>query len=100
MEVSLAAALVAAALLAHARDGTTWTAVWAALAVLARPEALLLVPLFVVARPLTRGRLLTFALITLIVLAPAVWFSLATVGSPMPATAAAKVEGGLLGWLS
>ena len=100
MEVSLAAAFVAAALLAHARDRTLWTAVWAALAVLARPEALLLVPLFFLARPLTFGRGLGFVLITLTVLAPAVLFSLATVGSPMPATAVAKVEGGLLGWLS
>jgi hypothetical protein len=100
MEVSLAAAFVAAALLAHARDRTMWTAVWAALAVLARPEALLLVPLFLLARPLAFGRLLGFVLITLTVLAPPVLFSLATVGSPIPATAVAKVEGGLLGWLS
>lgn len=100
MEVTLAAALVAAALLAHARDRTMWTATCAALAVLARPEALLLVPLFLLARPLGSRRLLAFVSITLVVLAPAVWFSLATVGSPIPATAAAKVEGGLLGWLS
>src|SRR5262249_37035023 len=53
MEVSLAALLMAAALLAHARDRALATAVCAALAVLARPESLLLVPLFVVARPVT-----------------------------------------------
>ena len=34
-----------------------------------------------------------------VVVAPMVAFSFATVGAPYPATAAAKVEGGLLGWL-
>jgi len=34
-----------------------------------------------------------------LVMAPVVAFSYATVGAPYPATAAAKVEGGLLGWL-
>jgi hypothetical protein len=100
MEVTLAAALVAAALLAHARDRAAWCAFAAALAVLARPESLLLVPLFLVARPVDVRRLAAFALITAAVLAPAVWFSMATVGSPVPATASAKVEGGLLGWLA
>jgi hypothetical protein len=100
MEVPLAAALVAGALLAHARDQTAATAALAALAVLARPESLLLVPLLLIARPLGPRRLLTFVLITAAVLAPAVWFSLKTVGSLIPATAAAKVEGGLVGWLA
>ena len=100
MEVTLAAMLVAAALLAHARDQTVWSALWAALAILARPEALLLVPLLLVARPVGRRRLTAFAVVTAVVLAPAVWFSAVTVGSPMPATAAAKVEGGVLGWLA
>lgn len=100
MEVTLAALLVAAALLAHARDRDLWTALWAALAVLARPEALVLIPLLVVARPLTVRRVVVFALVTTVILTPAVLFSLATVGSPVPATASAKVEGGLLGWLS
>ena len=99
MEVALAALLVAAALLAHARERTGWTAVLAALAVLARPEAALLVPLLLVARPVTLGRVAVFAGVTTIVLAPAVWFSLATAGTPLPATAAAKIEGGLIGWL-
>jgi hypothetical protein len=76
-----------------------WTASCAALAVLARPEALLLMPLLLVARPLGIRRLAVFVLVTVAVLAPAVWFSVTTVGSPMPAPAAAKVEGGLLGWL-
>lgn len=100
MEVSLAALLVAASLLAHARGSDAWTALWAALAVVARPEALILVPLLALGRPLTARRTLLFVAVTALVVAPAVLFSLATVGSPVPATAAAKVEGGLLGWLS
>lgn len=99
MEVSLAALLVAAALLAHARDRLLISAACAALAVLARPEALLLVPLLVAARPLTFRRVAVFAAVTTIVVAPAVLFSLSTAGTPYPATAAAKVEGGLVGWL-
>jgi arabinofuranosyltransferase len=98
MEVSLAALLVAAAMLAHARRRDALTAILLGLAVLARPEALLLVPLFVAACPLTIRRVALFAVIVGMILAPAVAFSLATVGAPVPATAAAKVEGGLLGW--
>jgi hypothetical protein len=100
MEVSLAALLVAAALLAHAR-GLIWaTALLAALAVLARPETALLLPLLLLARPATGGRVAVFMVVTAVVLAPAVWFSLATSGTLVPATAAAKIEGGLLGWLA
>jgi len=99
MEVSLAALLVAGALLAHARDQTFATAACAALAVLARPEAFLLLVFLVLARPLTIRRVGAFALVTAVLLAPAILFSLATVGVPYPATAAAKVEGGLVGWL-
>ena len=100
MEVSLAALLVAAALLAHARDLTGGTALLAALAVLARPESAVLVPLLLLARPVTGGRAAIFVGVTLVVLAPAVCFSLVTAGTPVPATAAAKIEGGLLGWLA
>jgi hypothetical protein len=100
MEVSLALALVAASLLAHARRATVVTALLAALAALARPEAILLVPLLVLAGELSIRRVLLFAAVTALVLAPSVAFSLATVGAPVPATAAAKVEGGLLGWLA
>lgn len=100
MEVPLAALLVAAALLAHARGSAGWTATWGALASVARPEALLLVPLLALARPLTRRRLAAFGLVTVVVLAPMVAFTLATVGAPLPATAAAKIEGGLIGWLA
>jgi arabinofuranosyltransferase len=99
MEVSLAALLVAAALLAHARDRALVTALCAALAVLARPESLLLVPFFVMARPLTLRRIATFTVATAVIVAPAVLFSLSTVGTLYPATAAAKIEGGLVGWL-
>jgi hypothetical protein len=99
MEVSLAALLVAAALLAHARERLVWCAVWAALAVLARPESLLLVPFLVLARPLGFRRALVFAGVTVAAVAPMVLFSLWTAGAPYPATAAAKVEGGLIGWL-
>jgi arabinofuranosyltransferase len=99
MEVSLAALLVAAALLAHGRDRPLATAGCAALAVLARPESLLLVPLFVAARPVTLRRVATFAVVTGVIVAPAVLFSLSTAGTLYPATAAAKIEGGLVGWL-
>jgi hypothetical protein len=99
MEVSLAALLVAGALLAHARDRVLVSAACAALAVLARPEALLLVLFLAAARPLTVRRVAVFASVTTVVVAPAVLFSLWTAGTPYPATAAAKVEGGLVGWL-
>jgi hypothetical protein len=99
MEVTLAALLVAAVLLAHARERTTPTAVLAALAVTARPEAALLLPLLLVARPVSPGRLALFLVIPALVLAPMIAFSYVTVGAPYPATAAAKVEGGLIGWL-
>src|SRR6202008_727466 len=76
------------------------TAAAAALAVLARPEAILIVPLLLFAERPTFGRIAIFSGITALVLAPSVAFSLLTVGAPFPATAAAKVEGGLLGWLA
>jgi hypothetical protein len=100
MEVSLAALLVAGALLAHAGERALPAAVASALAVLARPEAVVLVPLLALAGPQRARRLTLFALMTAAALAPAVAFSLATVGAPVPATAAAKVEGGLVGWLA
>jgi len=99
MEVALAAFLVAAALLAHAHDRVLASSACAALAALARPEALLLIPLFVLARRLTLRRAAGVALVTVVIVAPAALFSLWTVGTLYPATAAAKVEGGLVGWL-
>ena len=100
MEVSLAAALVAGAMLAHARGHTIITATLAALATLSRPEAILLVPALLLAKPVGLRRLVVFIAIPLVALAPFVAFCVATVGTPLPATAAAKVEGGLLGWLA
>jgi hypothetical protein len=99
MEVTFAALLVAVALLALARDATWITAVAGALAALARPEAIVLTPLLALARPLTARRALLFVGVTVVALAPFIAFSYATVGRPLPATAVAKVEGGLLGWL-
>ena len=99
MEVSLAAALVAAAFLAHARDAAVLTALLASLAALARPEAILLVPALALARPLVARRVVIFTLVPALTLAPFIVFCWMTVGAPLPATAAAKVEGGLVGWL-
>jgi hypothetical protein len=99
MEVSLAALLVAAALAAHAAERTLSTAVLASLAVTARPEAALLLPCLALARPLSAARLAAFVVVPVLALAPVVAFSVATVGAPYPATAAAKVEGGVIGWL-
>jgi hypothetical protein len=99
MEVSLAALLVTAALLAHARGRAAAAAVMVGLAALARPEALLLGPLLWAAGPLSPGRALVWTVALGVVLGPWVGFSLATTGTPLPATAAAKVEGGLVGYL-
>jgi hypothetical protein len=99
MEVPLAAALVAGALAADSRRREVLAAALAALAPLARPEAGVFTALLALARP-SRRRLAVFAILTATALAPAVAFSLATVGLPVPATAAAKVEGGLLGLLA
>ncbi|PYO28773.1 MAG: hypothetical protein DMD86_15800 [Candidatus Rokuibacteriota bacterium] len=100
MEVSLAALLVTAAVVSH-MDGRDWTtALLLGLAALARPEALLLVPLVWMARPITRRRTAIFATVTAACLVPWVLFNLATAGTPLPATASAKIEGGLIGFLS
>jgi hypothetical protein len=99
MEVPLAALLVTAALLAHVAAREWAAAVLLGLAVLARPETFLLVPLVLVARPVTPGRAVRLCGVVALLAAPAVAFSLATVGAPVPATAAAKIEGGLLGFL-
>jgi hypothetical protein len=97
MEVSLAALLVAAALLAHTRGRSVTTAVCLGFAVLARPETSLLVPLLWLAGPLTvRRAALLFGTVA-VLLAPLVAFSLATVGAPLPATAVVKIRGGLAG---
>jgi arabinofuranosyltransferase len=99
MEVTLAALLVAATLLAHAGDRPWLSATLAGLAITARPEAALLVPLLLVSRPPSPARVAAFVLVPIALVAPMIAFSYATVGALYPATAAAKVEGGLIGWL-
>ena len=100
MEVSLAALLVTAALLLHAQ-ARAWAAATAlALGVLARPEALLLLPLFWLAGPFTWRRGVHWLVPVGILLAPWAAFNLATGRRLLPATAAAKIEGGLVGYLS
>src|SRR5947208_3038017 len=99
MEVTLAALLVAAALLALARDRLVLTAVAGGLATLARPEAVVLLPFLALARRPTPRRLALFAAIVVAALLPFIAFCWATTGTPLPSTAAAQVEGGLLGRL-
>ncbi|HET8578338.1 MAG TPA: hypothetical protein VFO18_14675 [Methylomirabilota bacterium] len=99
MEVSLAALLVTAALLAHTAQREWTAALLLGLATLARPEAVLLVPLLWLARPLTLRRTAIIFGVVAAVLAPAVAFNLVTAGAPWPATASAKIEGGLVGLL-
>jgi arabinofuranosyltransferase len=100
MEVPLAAVLVTAALVLHAH-GRPWRAgVALGLGALARPEAALLLPLFWVAGALTGRRALAWGLPVAGFLAPWVAFNLLTTGTPLPATAAAKIEGGLVGFLA
>jgi len=100
MEVSLAAFLVTASVLLHAQDREGAAALALGLATLARPEAILLVPLFWLSGPLTWRRGLKWLGPVAACLAPWVAFNLATIGSPLPGTAAAKIEGGLLGALA
>jgi len=100
MEVSLAALLVTAALVLRAREREGAAAIALGLGALARPEAVLLLPLFWLSGPLTGRRALTWLTPVAACIAPWVAFSLATIGSPLPGTAVAKIEGGLLGALS
>ncbi|HWN03541.1 MAG TPA: hypothetical protein VNQ72_11035 [Candidatus Dormibacteraeota bacterium] len=100
MEVSLAALLVTTALVFRAREREGAAAVALGLAALARPEAILLLPLFWLSGPLTWRRVLTWLGPVAACVAPWVAFNLATIGSPLPGTAVAKIEGGLLGALS
>ena len=100
MEVTLAALLVTAALVAHVEGRPTSSAALLGSAVLARPESILLVPLLWLAGPLTARRsAMTWGLPAAFLL-PWVTFNLRTAGTPLPATASAKVEGGLVGFLS
>jgi hypothetical protein len=96
MEVCLAAAAVTAGALLAARGRPRAAAGVLALATLARPEAGLVLALHVAGAPRPREAAAR-AGIAALVLAPALVFNLATVGHLVPATAVAKVEGGLLG---
>src|SRR5205085_5255723 len=99
MEVSLAALLVTATVLALARERFALAALTGALAALTRPEAVVLLPFVALARRPTARRLALFAVIGLAVLVPFVVFCWTTTGTPVPSTATAKIEGGLLGRL-
>jgi len=99
MEVSLAALLVTGAMVLHTARRDEPTALLLGLAVLTRPESLLLVPLVWLGRPITPRRTAIFGGIVGALLAPWIAFNLATAGTPLPATASAKVEGGLIGVL-
>jgi hypothetical protein len=100
MEVALAALLVTAAIACHAGGRDVETAILLALASLARPEAVVVMLLVWMARPITVKRTVVFAGIAACCLGPWVVFNVITAGTPLPATAAAKIEGGLVGFLS
>ncbi len=100
MEVSLAALLVTAALVSHATGRPVRAAGALGLGALARPEAVLLLPLFWLSGALTWRRGVTWLAPVAACLGPWVAFNLATTGTPLPATAAAKIEGGLVGFLA
>ena len=99
MEVALAALLVTAAFTQHTQ-GRPWLGGAAiGLGVLARPEAAVLPPLFWLAGALTGRRALAWGLPVTVCLVPWVAFNLRTTRTLLPATAAAKIEGGLAGLL-
>ena len=100
MEVTLAAALVTGGLLAHVTGRELAAATLLALAVLARPESVLVFALVWAAGSWSPRRAAIFALALAVIVGPWAAFNLATVGSLLPATAAAKIEGGLVGVLS
>ena len=100
MEVTLAAVLVTGALAAHAAGRVVVSAALVGLAALTRPESVLLIPLLWLGGPLTFPRTALVCGVPSIILTPWVVFNVRTAGTPLPATAAAKVEGGLVGLLS
>lgn len=100
MEVTLAAGLVTGGLLAHVTGRDLAAAALLALAVLARPESVLVFALVWAAGSWSPRRAAIFALALAVIVGPWAAFNLATVGSLLPATAAAKIEGGLVGVLS
>ncbi len=100
MEVALAALLVTGALLAHVTHRDVTAALLLGLAVVTRPEAVLMAPLLWIAGPLTLRRSAVLGGIIALLVAPWLVFNLRTAGTPLPATASAKIEGGLIGFLS
>jgi arabinofuranosyltransferase len=100
MEVALAALLVTGALLAHTHDRPWAVGALLGLAALTRPESILLAPLIWLGGPLTAGRAVALAVPLTLLLAPWAAFNLWTTGGVLPATASAKVEGGLVALLS
>lgn len=100
MEVPLAALLVTAALVLNARGRAVPAGIALALGTVTRPESLVLLPLCWLSGPLGWRRALAWLLPAAVCLGPWIAFNLATIGSPLPGTAAAKIEGGLAGWLS
>jgi arabinofuranosyltransferase len=96
MEVPLAALCVAAAAWAIAADRPALGAAGLGLATLTRPEAGLLVGLHVLGSGRWREACRRAA-IAAVVVAPAIAFNVGLGGRVVPATVAAKVEGGLLG---
>lgn len=99
MEVALAAFLVTTALVLHTLRRPAPAALALGLAVLARPESILLLPLLLLSGPLTLRRVLATLLPPLVLLTPWILFNLQTGGSPLPVTASAKIEGGLVAFL-
>jgi arabinofuranosyltransferase len=100
MEVTLAAALVMGALVAHTAGRVVLTSALLGLAALTRPESVLLIPLVWLGGSLTLARTAIVWGVPSALLGPWVVFNLRTAGTPLPATAAAKIEGGLVGFLS
>ena len=99
MEVTFAALLVTASLVLHARGRSVPAAIALALGTAARPESVILLPLFWLSGPPTWRRAVAWLVPSAVCLGPWVAFNLATVAGPLPGTAAAKIEGGLVGWL-
>jgi hypothetical protein len=100
MEVTLAAVLVTGALVAHVAGRVVPAAALLGLAALARPESVLLIPLVWLGGPVTWSRTAIVWGVPSAILMPWIAFNLRTAGTPLPATAAAKIEGGLVGFLS
>jgi hypothetical protein len=100
MEVPLAALLVTAALVLNARGRWLPAGIAVGLATVTRPESLVLLPLCWLSGPLGWRRAAAWLVPAAVCLAPWIAFNRLTIGSPLPGTAVAKIEGGLAGWLS